>query len=196
MKPNAAAAKKAMEGNISDLSDRQKEGALASLVQKLGTTTRKAEKATEKALVTGNALLKSGITLGTLTVSSMASGYLGDKLKPKGIDLRFLAGGLTMAGGVADLLTKNKYGGEYMISAGTGFLGSAMAEWGQNMGAKMAHNWTHPVPGQAAAPAVPAPAPATAGIPQPRPHLIEADEHMLTPVPMPQTPSYEYADVV
>ena len=105
---------------------------------------------------TGEALLHTGETMGSLFISSMAEGYFGhDKLKVGGLDLRAPIGLATQAFGFYSIMTGER-SGEHALAVGNGVTGSYLASVARDAGQALRDRKSQPAPGQAQTQAAPA----------------------------------------
>ena len=173
--------------NGKQLSEKQAQGALSQAVSKISTLTKKANQSKEAMVQTGSRVVHTAETQGSLFLSSMAEGYLGeDKLKVGGVDVRAPVGLAAQGYGLYQTLTGSG-AGDHALALGNGIFGSWLASVGRDAGRTLAEKRGSPPKTQ---PATAPQAPSLQGTPQvqvlPAPQVTLSGpvrEVLLTPEP-------------
>lgn len=190
----------AMEGG--EVSEKQAKSALGDAVGKIASLTRKNNITKEQMEETGEQVVNTGLTQGSLFLASLAEGYFGpEKMKVGGVDMRAGLGVAASGYGLYQTITGEDGGAGY-LAAGNGVFGSWLATVGRDAGQALAEK-REKAKAEAAAPSSPAPdgtaqpqvvqvQPATGGLlaepvralPKPQPdHVVQGPvrEVLLTP---------------
>jgi hypothetical protein len=121
------------------VSDKAAQSALGSAVSRIANLTKKANTSKEAMIETGTLVVHTAETQGSLFLSSMAEGYLGEeKLKLGSVDLRAPVGLLAQGYGLYQTMTGQKGAGEHVLALGTGVMGSWLANVARNAGRTLA----------------------------------------------------------
>ena len=172
------------------LSEKQAQGALSQAVSKISNLTKKANQSKEAMVATGSKVVHTAETQGSLFLSSMAEGYLGeDKLKVGGVDVRAPVGLAAQGYGLYQTLSGTE-GGDHALALGNGIFGSWLASVGREAGRTLAEK-RGVTPAAKPAVAQPQPSgPSLQGVPQvqvlPAPQVTLSGpvrEVLLTPEP-------------
>src|SRR5690606_3970074 len=127
----------AMQGG--KVSDKSAQSALGQAVGRIANLTKKANTSKEAMMETGTLVLHTAETQGSLFLSSMAEGYLGeDKLKLGSVDVRAPVGLLAQGYGLYQTMTGQKGAGSHVLALGNGVMGSWLASVGRNAGRTLA----------------------------------------------------------
>ena len=127
----------AMKGK--KVSERQAQSALGQAVSKIANLSKKAETTKEAMVETGSLVIHTAETQGSLFLSSMAEGYLGeDKLKIGSVDLRAPVGLLAQGYGLYQTMRGQKGAGAHVLALGNGVMGSWLATVARNAGRTLA----------------------------------------------------------
>ena len=149
-KTASTALQTAMQGG--KVSDKAAQGALGNAVSRIANLTKKANTSKEAMMETGTLVLHTAETQGSLFLSSMAEGYLGEeKLKIGSVDLRAPVGLLAQGYGLYQTMTGQKGAGAHVLAIGTGVMGSWLASVGRNAGQTLAEKRAAPAQPQAPA---------------------------------------------
>ncbi|HMV70174.1 MAG TPA: hypothetical protein PKA64_25255 [Myxococcota bacterium] len=136
-KTASTALQTAMQGG--KVSDKAAQGALGSAVSRIANLTKKANTSKEAMMETGTLVLHTAETQGSLFLSSMAEGYLGEeKLKLGSVDLRAPVGLLAQGYGLYQTMTGQKGAGAHVLALGNGVMGSWLANVARNAGRTLA----------------------------------------------------------
>ena len=121
------------------VSDKAARGALGSAVSRIANLKKKANTSKEAMMETGTLVLHTAETQGSLFLSSMAEGYLGEeKLKLGSVDLRAPVGLLAQGYGLYQTMTGQKGAGQHVLALGNGVMGSWLANVARNAGRTLA----------------------------------------------------------
>ena len=136
-KTGTTALQTAMQGG--KVSDKAAKSALGNAVSRIANLTKKANTSKEAMMETGTLVLHTAETQGSLFLSSMAEGYLGeDKLKLGSVDLRAPVGLLAQGYGLYQTMTGQKGAGQHVLALGNGVMGSWLANVARNAGRTLA----------------------------------------------------------
>ena len=121
------------------LTEKAAKSALGASVTRIANLTKKANTSQEAMMETGTLVLHTAETQGSLFLSSMAEGYLGeDKLKLGSVDLRAPVGLLAQGYGLYQTMTGQKGAGQHVLALGNGVMGSWLANVARNAGRTLA----------------------------------------------------------
>ena len=121
------------------LTEKAAKSALGASVTRIANLTKKANTSQEAMMETGTLVLHTAETQGSLFLSSMAEGYLGeDKLKLGSVDLRAPVGLLAQGYGLYQTMTGQKGAGQHVLALGNGVMGSWRANVARNAGRTLA----------------------------------------------------------
>lgn len=144
----------AMDGG--DVSEKQAQSALGDAVSKIASLTRKNNITKEQMEETGEQVVNTGLTQGSLFLSSLAEGYFGpEKMKVGGVDMRAGLGVAATGYGLYQTITGEEGGAGY-LAAGNGVFGSWLATVGRDAGQALAEKRNKGKDGAPAASAGPA----------------------------------------
>ena len=126
----------AMDGG--EVTEKQAQSALGEAVGKIASLTRKNNITKEQMEATGEQVVNTGLTQGSLFLSSLAEGYFGpEKMKVGGVDLRAGVGVAATGYGLYQTITGEDGGAAY-LAAGNGVFGSWLASVGRDAGQTLA----------------------------------------------------------
>lgn len=126
----------AMEGG--EVSEKQAKSALGDAVGKIASLTKKNNITKEQMEATGEQVVNTGLTQGSLFLASLAEGYFGpDKMKVGGVDMRAGLGVAATGYGLYQTIT-GEDGGATFLAAGNGVFGSWLASVGRDAGQTLA----------------------------------------------------------
>lgn len=127
----------AMQGG--KVTDKAAQSALSQAVGRIANLTKKANTSKEAMMETGSLVLHSVEMQGSLFLSSMAEGYLGeDKIKVGSVDLRAPVGLLAQGYGLYQAIKGEKGAGSHVLALGNGVMGSWLATVARNAGRTLA----------------------------------------------------------
>ncbi len=156
----------AMEGG--EVNEKQAKSALGDAVGKIASLTKKNNITKEQIEETGEQVVNTGLTQGSLFLASLAEGYFGpEKMKVGGVDVRAGLGVAASGYGLYQTITGEDGGAGY-LAAGNGVFGSWLASVGRDAGQALAEK-REKAKAQGASPSSPAADPAASVQPQPQP---------------------------
>ena len=154
----------AMEGG--EVNEKQAKSALGDAVGKIASLTKKNNITKEQIEETGEQVVNTGLTQGSLFLASLAEGYFGpEKMKVGGVDMRAGLGVAASGYGLYQTITGEDGGAGY-LAAGNGVFGSWLASVGRDAGQARAEK-REKAKAEGAAPSSPAADPAAQVQPAP-----------------------------
>ncbi len=144
-RPGNTALAAAMKG--SKVSERQAQSALGQAVERIAGLTKRARDSRETMVETGTLVMHTAETQGSLFLSSMAEGYLGEeKLKLGSVDVRAPIGLLAQGYGLYETMSGRRGSGAHVLALGNGIVGSWLASVARNAGQMLAEKRSAAVP--------------------------------------------------